>query len=72
MSNDWNRHVNSLQARLNELQQTIGSIKSCVEQRPGLDAATQAIASLLGSNSKSANPLFDFPRALSEILANPL
>ncbi len=72
MSNDWNWHVNSLQTRLNELQQTIGSIKSCVEQRPGLDAATQAIASLLGSTSKSANPLFEFPRALSDILSNPL
>lgn len=71
MSNEWNWHVNSLQTRLNDLQSTIDSIKSCVERRPGLDAATQAIAALIEASTQSENALQEFPTALSQILSDP-
>lgn len=71
MSNEWNWHVNSLQTRLNDLQSTIDSIKSCVERRPGLDAATQAIAALIEASTQSEYALQEFPTALSQILADP-
>lgn len=71
MSNEWNWHVNSLQTRLNDLQSTIDSIKSCVERRPGLDAATRAIAALIEASGQSDYALQEFPMALSQILADP-
>lgn len=71
MSNEWNWHVNSLQTRLNDLQSTIDSIKSCVERRPGLDAATRAIAALIEESAQSENALQEFPIALSQILSDP-
>lgn len=71
MSNEWNWHVNSLQTRLNDLQSTIDSIKSCVERRPGLDAATQAIAALIEASTQSEYALQEFPTALSQILSDP-
>jgi len=71
MSNEWNWHVNSLQTRLNDLQSTIDSIKSCVERRPGLDAATQAIAALIEASTQSEYALQEFPTALSLILSDP-
>lgn len=71
MSNEWNWHVNSLQTRLNDLQSTIDSIKSCVERRPGLDSATQAIARLIEASNQSEFALQEFPSALSQILADP-
>lgn len=71
MSNEWNWHVNSLQTRLSDLQSTIDSIKSCVERRPGLDAATQAIAALVEASTQSEYALQQFPTALSTILADP-
>lgn len=71
MSNEWNWHVNSLQTRLNDLQSTIDSIKSCVERRPGLDAATRAIAALIEASAQSENALQEFPIALSQILSDP-
>ena len=70
MSKDWNWHVDSLHTRLKELQDTLGSIRSLVEDRPGLDAATRAIASLLAV--ESAAQIHAFPSALNEILSNPL
>lgn len=71
MSNEWNWHVNSLQSRLSELQNTIDSIKTCVERRPGLDAATRAIGSLIESASRSEKSLYEFPTAMSQILSDP-
>lgn len=71
MSNEWNWHVNSLQSRLSELQNTIDSIKTCVERRPGLDAATRAIGSLIESASRSEKSLYEFPSAMSQILSDP-
>ncbi|MDZ4837341.1 MAG: response regulator [Candidatus Melainabacteria bacterium] len=71
MSNEWNWHVNSLQTRLNDLQSTIDSIKTCVERRPGLDAATRAIAALIEASAQSENALQEFPVALSQILSDP-
>jgi CheY-like chemotaxis protein/PAS domain-containing protein/HPt (histidine-containing phosphotransfer) domain-containing protein len=71
MSNEWNWHVNSLQTRLNDLQSTIDSIKLCVERRPGLDAATRAIAALIEASGQSENSLQEFPIALSQILSDP-
>jgi len=71
MSNEWNWHVNSLQTRLNDLQSTIDSIKSCVERRPGLDAATKAIAALIEASTQSEFALQEFPTALSQILSDP-
>ncbi|MGD9683300.1 MAG: response regulator [Candidatus Obscuribacterales bacterium] len=69
MTNDWTRHVESLKSRLSELNETIETIKTSVESRPGLDAATRAIASLLQGGETG---LSSFPSVLSEILKDPL
>ncbi|MCA9804682.1 MAG: PAS domain-containing protein, partial [Cyanobacteria bacterium HKST-UBA02] len=69
MTNDWTRHVESLKSRLSELNETIETIKTSVESRPGLDAATRAIASLLQGGETG---LSSFPSVLGEILKDPL
>lgn len=68
MANEWNTHLDSLKDRLSELNQTVDDIKSKVEKRPGLDAATQSIAGLISETSdKSLN---QYPVVLSNVLSD--
>lgn len=70
MTNDWSRHVESLKARLNELNETVETIRSSVEARPGLAEATHAISSLMNSADSLDQGLSRFPGVVSEILEN--
>ncbi|MCB9470166.1 MAG: response regulator [Candidatus Obscuribacterales bacterium] len=70
MTNDWSRHVESLKARLNELNETVETIRSSVEARPGLAEATHAISSLMNSADSLDQGLARFPGVVSEILEN--
>ncbi|MBI1270674.1 response regulator [bacterium] len=70
MTNDWSRHVESLKARLNELNETVETIRSAVEARPGLAEATHAISSLMNSADSLDQGLSRFPGVVSEILEN--
>ena len=70
MTNDWSRHVESLKARLSEINETVETIRSSVEARPGLADATHAISSLMNSAESLDQGLARFPGVVSEILEN--